>query len=56
LTQSTALPTSSARPGVPHAYGFVYNRVLGNAPPPELERSQACRSDRVRRIDSLRHR
>jgi len=36
LTQSTALPTSSSRPGVPHAYGFVYNRVLGNAPPPSV--------------------
>ncbi len=36
LTQSTALPKSAARPGIPHAYGFVYHRVLGDAPPPSV--------------------
>jgi hypothetical protein len=36
LTQSGAMPKSSARPGVPHAYGFVYNRILGNTPPPSV--------------------
>jgi catalytic LigB subunit of aromatic ring-opening dioxygenase len=36
LTQSSAMPTSAARPGVPHAYGFVYNRILRNEPPPSV--------------------
>jgi len=36
LTQSTVLPTTGARQGIPHAYGFVYHRVLQDAPPPSV--------------------
>jgi hypothetical protein len=36
LTQATRLPTDSARLGIPHAYGFVYHRVLGDTPPPSV--------------------
>src|SRR5213592_3105840 len=36
LTQATALPKDSARLGIPHAYGFVYHRVLGDTPPPSV--------------------
>ena len=36
LTQSTSLPKSAARPGIPHAYGFVYHRILGDTPPPSV--------------------
>ncbi len=36
LTQSTKLPKESARLGIPHAYGFVYHRVLGDTPPPSV--------------------
>src|SRR5262249_24132184 len=28
LAQSTALPSNVTRQGIPHAYGFVYHRVL----------------------------
>src|SRR5262245_35951738 len=36
LTQATTLPKESARLGIPHAYGFVYHRVLGDSPPPSV--------------------
>jgi len=36
LTQATTLPKEAARLGIPHAYGFVYHRVLGDAPPPSV--------------------
>jgi len=36
LAQSTKLPKDSARLGIPHAYGFVYHRVLGDTPPPSV--------------------
>src|SRR5215831_18770089 len=34
--QATKLPSDCARLGIPHAYGFVYHRVLGDAPPPSV--------------------
>src|SRR5262249_42675163 len=36
ITQATSLPKDSARLGIPHAYGFVYHRVLGDSPPPSV--------------------
>lgn len=36
VAQSTVLPKGAARPGIPHAYGFVYHRVLQDAPPPSV--------------------
>jgi len=36
LTQATSLPKDSARLGIPHAYGFVYHRILADAPPPSV--------------------
>jgi Catalytic LigB subunit of aromatic ring-opening dioxygenase len=36
LAQATKLPKDSARLGIPHAYGFVYHRVLGDTPPPSV--------------------
>src|SRR6185503_3984548 len=36
LTQATSTPKDSARLGIPHAYGFVYHRVLGDTPPPSV--------------------
>jgi hypothetical protein len=36
LTQATTLPKDSARPGIPHAYGFVYHRILADMPPPSV--------------------
>jgi OH-DDVA oxygenase len=36
LTQATNLPKESARLGIPHAYGFVYHRVLRDTPPPSV--------------------
>jgi OH-DDVA oxygenase len=36
LAQATTLPGSAARLGIPHAYGFVYHRVLGDTPPPSV--------------------
>jgi hypothetical protein len=35
LTQSSALP-KGPRAGIPHAYGFVFNRILNNEPPPAV--------------------
>ena len=36
VTQATTLPRDCARLGIPHAYGFVYHRVLGDTPPPSV--------------------
>src|SRR5437762_180515 len=36
LTQATTLPKDSKRLGIPHAYGFVYHRILGDTPPPSV--------------------
>jgi OH-DDVA oxygenase len=36
LTQATKLPRDCARQGIPHAYGFVYHRLLGDTPPPSV--------------------
>ena len=36
VAESSALPRSVLRPGIPHAFGFVYHRLLGNAPPPSV--------------------
>ena len=36
LTQATTLPKDSARLGIPHAYGFVYHRILADTPPPSV--------------------
>jgi hypothetical protein len=34
--QSTVLPRNGARQGIPHAFGFFYTRIAGNAPPPSV--------------------
>jgi len=34
--QASALPEPAQRPGIPHAYGFVYHRLLADAPPPSV--------------------
>jgi hypothetical protein len=36
LTQATTLPKNSARLGIPHAYGFVYHRILADMVPPSV--------------------
>src|SRR5262245_13926775 len=36
VAESSSLPRSVLRPGIPHAYGFVYHPVLGAAPPPSV--------------------
>jgi hypothetical protein len=36
VTQATKLPKECARLGIPHAYGFVYHRVLADTPPPSV--------------------
>jgi aromatic ring-opening dioxygenase catalytic subunit (LigB family) len=36
VAESSSLPRSALRPGVPHAYGFIYHRLLGDAPPPSV--------------------
>src|SRR5262245_16562365 len=36
LAQATRLPKDCARLGIPHAYGLVYHRVLGDTPPPSV--------------------
>jgi hypothetical protein len=36
VTQATKLPKESARLGIPHAYGFVYHRILADSPPPSV--------------------
>ncbi|HLH31670.1 MAG TPA: protocatechuate 3,4-dioxygenase [Terriglobia bacterium] len=36
VAESSSLPRSVLRPGVPHAFGFVYHRLLGDTPPPSV--------------------
>jgi hypothetical protein len=36
VAESSSLPHSVLRPGIPHAYGFVYHRVLSDSPPPSV--------------------
>lgn len=36
LAQSSARPQGAARPGIPHAYGFIYHSILGDNPPPSV--------------------
>ncbi len=36
LAQSSAIPKSSKRGGIPHAYGFLYHSILGDQPPPSV--------------------
>ena len=36
VAESSSLPRTVLRPGIPHAFGFVYHRMLGDAPPPSV--------------------
>jgi hypothetical protein len=36
LAQSDSRPKSANRPGIPHAYGFLYHSILGDNPPPSV--------------------
>lgn len=36
LAQSDTTPRSAPRGGIPHAYGFLYHSILGDAPPPSV--------------------
>jgi hypothetical protein len=36
LAQCSNIPGTAYRKGIPHAYGFVYHRVLQDAPPPSV--------------------
>ncbi len=36
LAQSNSRPTGAARPGIPHAYGFIYHSILADNPPPSV--------------------
>ena len=36
LAQSSVKPQSATRPGIPHAYGFIYHSILGDNPPPSV--------------------
>jgi hypothetical protein len=36
LAQSDMRPASAARPGIPHAYGFLYHSIIGGNPPPSV--------------------
>jgi Catalytic LigB subunit of aromatic ring-opening dioxygenase len=36
LAQSSSVPKSSSRHGIPHAYGFLYHSILGDNPPPSV--------------------
>jgi hypothetical protein len=36
VAESSSLPRSVRRPGIPHAYGFVYHRLLEDTPPPRV--------------------
>lgn len=36
LAQSDTTPTAAPRGGIPHAYGFLYHSILGDAPPPSV--------------------
>jgi hypothetical protein len=34
--QSNSRPKGATRPGIPHAYGFIYHTILNDAPPPSV--------------------
>jgi OH-DDVA oxygenase len=34
--QSSKLPANAIRPGIPHAFGFFYNRIAANTPAPSV--------------------
>ena len=36
VTQSSGIPKTAARRGIPHAYGFIFHRVMNDAPPPSV--------------------
>ena len=36
LAQSDSRPKTATRPGIPHAYGFIYHSILGDNPPPSV--------------------
>jgi hypothetical protein len=36
LAQSNTTPQNAIRHGIPHAFGFLYHSVLGDAPPPSV--------------------
>jgi hypothetical protein len=36
MAQSSSIPKGSTRGGIPHAYGFLYHSILGDAPPPSV--------------------
>jgi hypothetical protein len=36
LAQSSSTPKGGSRHGIPHAYGFLYHSILGDAPPPSV--------------------
>jgi OH-DDVA oxygenase len=36
VAQCGAIPKTAARLGIPHAYGFVYHRVMADTPPPSV--------------------
>lgn len=36
LAQSDSTPAAAPRGGIPHAYGFLYHSILGDAPPPSV--------------------
>jgi Catalytic LigB subunit of aromatic ring-opening dioxygenase len=36
LAQSETRPQGASRPGIPHAYGFIYHSIMADAPPPSV--------------------
>ena len=36
LAQCDTRPATAARPGIPHAYGFLYHSIIGGHPPPSV--------------------
>jgi hypothetical protein len=36
LAQANSRPKGASRPGIPHAYGFIYHTILKDAPPPSV--------------------
>ncbi len=36
LAQCDTRPKAAKRPGIPHAYGFLYHSILGDTPPPSV--------------------
>jgi hypothetical protein len=36
IAQSSSTPKGGSRRGIPHAYGFLYHSILGDAPPPSV--------------------